>query len=74
VAVGAGLGLEVASTTYLCPDMDYGEFTGHCGRILRSLYSVFTIYGDVNDGASFWSGFVLVIDAQTCPQIRVATE
>lgn len=44
-------GLNLASVTFLSPDMDYGEFMGRCGPRLRSVCSLVTVYGDVNDTA-----------------------
>lgn len=43
--------MQLASMTFLSPDMDYGEFVGHCGPLLRSLCPLVTIYGDPGDTA-----------------------
>ena len=49
--VGKNSKMQLASMTFLSPDMDYGEFVGHCGPVLRSLCPLVTIYGNKNDSA-----------------------
>jgi esterase/lipase superfamily enzyme len=41
----------LATMTFLSPDMDYGDFVGRCGPILRSVCPLVTIYGDSGDSA-----------------------
>lgn len=43
--------MYLKTMTFLSPDMDTGEFVGHCGPILRSLCPLITIYGDTSDSA-----------------------
>lgn len=54
---GSDTGVELASITFLSPDIEYGEFVERCGPILRSICPLITIYGDVNDEALVYASF-----------------
>lgn len=47
--------LDLATVTFLSPDLELGDFVGRTGPLLRSICDVVTVYGDSNDDALGWA-------------------
>lgn len=54
---GPGI-LDLATVTFLSPDLELGDFVGHTGPLLRSICDVVTVYGDSNDDALGWAAYM----------------
>ena len=50
--------LELATVTFLSPDLELGDFVGRSGPMLRSICDVVTVYGDANDDALGWAALM----------------